>query len=135
MGLFSRQKTKSTTQVQAAGSQVQVAAQGQGNAQQQQDGVPVYLIYRNPTNLGWRFPGSVLFDSQPFGQTGGPGVVGAAGFVCGSPQDPPCPPVENMPYPFMGVPAVFTPPPVKVMLESSNYVPGKGWVNSSNAGG
>ena len=103
---------------------VQVA--GLSNAQQQADGLPSYAIYANipgsPPLPGPRSPG---LSSVP------PAVYDSAGWVLQSPDDPaPVPPVGTV----YGRSPRFMVKPTKPMWEPSQFVPGKGWVNSANSG-
>lgn len=104
---------------------VQVA--GLSNAQQQADGLPSLRIYANipgsPPLTGPRAPG---MSTEPNGL-----VTDSAGFPLQSPQDPaPIPPVGRI---YRRSP-VWTARPPKPMWEPSQYVPGKGWVNSATSG-
>lgn len=124
MGLFSKKSNANTS------NPLEVAAAQQQTSQAKTDGLPQYVIYRQPNSFGIRSTGHSQM-AQPVGQTGGPGVLGPAGFISGSPQDPAVPPVEVMPYSAMGAPRALDLPDQKLMWETSQYVPGKGWVNST----
>ena len=108
---------------------LQIAAAQQQTAQAKADGMPQWVITRYPGNIGVRNSGNTM--PQPYDQTGGPGVLGPGGYIAGSPQDPAVSPVLVLPVSSMATPYGFTPPPQKLMQETSTYVPGKGWVNSA----
>ena len=102
---------------------VQVA--GLTNAQQQADKLPAYAMYADiPGAPNLRGPRSAGLSSVA------PVVTDSEGFPLSSPQEPAAaPPVGTM----FGRSRTFYFRPVKPMWEPSVYVPGKGWVNSSNA--
>ena len=115
-----------------------IAAQAAPNQQQQQDGLPVWTMYRDtpgsPQLPGPRSPG---MSAWPNGRT-----YDNQGFIQGGPQDPAPSPLQlgfqAQAVPGMAAPVAFTPPPVKVMWEPPQYVPGQGWVgldNTQEAGG
>ena len=110
------------------------------NNQQLADGLPSYKIYKNPAGspnmAGPRAPGSAAYYREintPQGTTAGTpweptpspqqAAVGRSPFIVSSQ-------LQGM---QMGRP--FTPPPEKLMIEPSTYVPGVGWINSAKPNG
>ena len=107
------------------------------NSQQQADGLPSYRIYADPQGsgqlIGPRAPGTALYGRE---------INTPEGFQSSSPQDPTPSPLGTgwgrSPFaiaptvPGMQQPVPFTPPPEKLLLEPSVYIPGQGWINSAN---
>jgi len=103
-----------------------IAAQQAANAQQIQDQLPVYTIYRDtpgsPNLAGPRSPGTFLWSGRYYN---------SYGIANGSAQDPAVGPLQTgaeATFPAGMVTHVFRPPAIKVLLEPKQYVPGTGWV-------
>lgn len=103
---------------------VQIA--GLSNAQQRADGLPSVALFANiPGSPPLPGPRSVGLGVYPDGM-----VTDSEGFVLGSPQDPAPPPPMVRYYAPKGRTFLWK---FKPLWEPSVFVPGKGWVNSTNS--
>jgi hypothetical protein len=110
------------------------------NNQQLADGLPSYKIYKNP-NGSPNMAGPRALGGSAYGRE----VNTPQGTIAGSPFEPTPSPQEaavgRSPFVVsaqlqgMQQPSSFTPPPEKLMVEPSTYVPGKGWINSAKPQG
>ena len=123
-----------------------VASQGavikaqMSNNQQLADGLPSYKIYANPAGSP-NMAGPRALGGSAYGRE----VNTPQGTIAGSSFEPTPSPQEaavgRQPFVVsaqiqgMSPPTPFTPPPEKLMVEPSTYVPGTGWINSAKPQG